>query len=129
MGRSRVVAPETVRLPLSDGDFLDVKKELNAGEYVDLLRAMAERKSFAKILAYVLGWSLVGLDGKPLPWDLESDEQVRRDTVGSLDKATLRELTAALDTHERVEDAAVEAKKKTPGSAPVSSAPSTSAAL
>ena len=33
MGRNRIVSPETIRLPLSDGDFLTVKKELNAGEY------------------------------------------------------------------------------------------------
>jgi len=112
MGRCRVVVPETVRLPLSDGDFVDVKQELNAGEYVDLLTALAQRQPFSKAVAYVVGWSLVGLDDKPLPYDLELPETVRRDTLRSLDKATMRELTAVLDRHEAAEEAAREAKKK-----------------
>jgi hypothetical protein len=115
MGRCRVVPGGIVRLTLSDDDFVDVKADLNAGEYVDLLRDMADRKSFAKILAYVLGWSLIGLDGQPLPYDPDGDEQIRRDTVRSLDKYTLRELVAALDRHEAVQDAAHTAKKKTLG--------------
>ena len=36
MGRCRVASSDVIRLPLSDGDFLTVKKELNAGEGLDL---------------------------------------------------------------------------------------------
>jgi hypothetical protein len=110
----RVVAPGVVRLPLSDGDWIDVKRELNAGEYGDLLTALVDRQPFAKILQYVIGWSLIGLDGNPLPYALDLPETVRRDTIKSLDKQTLRELIAVLDKHEAIEEAALEKKRSTP---------------
>jgi hypothetical protein len=121
MGRCRVVAPEVVRLPLSDGDYLEVQKELNAGQYLELLYALADRKPFAKPIAYLVGWSLVGLTGQPLPYDLDMPENDRRSTIGALDKGSLREITAALDKHEATEEQALAAKKKTPTSAPESS--------
>jgi hypothetical protein len=110
-----------VRLPLSGGDFVDVKRELNAGEYFDLLVAQADRQSYAKILAYVIGWSFVGADDKPVPYSLDMPETARRDTVRSLDKDTSRELLAALDKHEQAVDAARTKKKDTPAIALVSS--------
>lgn len=122
MSRCRVVAPEIVRLSLSDGDYLDVHKELNAGQYVELLGALVERKPFSKAIAYIVGWSLVGLDGGPLPWDLDMPEEMRRSTFGALDKATMREIAAVLDKHEATEEAALDAKKKTPASVPALSA-------
>lgn len=115
MGRSRVVQPEIVRLPLSGGDFVDVKKELNAGDYWDLIIAQADRQPFAKILAYVIGWSFVG-DSDPIPYSLDLPETLRRDTVRSLDKSTMRELIAVIDRHEQAVDALRDGKKKeTPG--------------
>jgi hypothetical protein len=122
MGRCRVVRPEIARLQLSEGEYLDVHKELNAGQYVEMLGALMEHKPFAKAIAYLVGWSLLGLDDQPLPYDLDLPEDVRRATIGHLDKATLREITAALDKHEAAEDAALNAKKKTPVSEPVLSA-------
>lgn len=112
MGRSRVVQPEIVRLPLSGGDFVDVKKELNAGEYFDLILAQSDRQPFAKILSYVIGWSFVGTDSDPIPYSLDLAETLRRDTVRSLDKATMRELVAAIDKHEQAVDALRDGKKK-----------------
>jgi hypothetical protein len=123
MGRCRVVAPEVVRLPLSDGDYLDVQKELNAGQYLELLTALVDHKTFAKPIAYLVGWSLVGLNGQPLPYDLDMPEDDRRSTIGALDKGSLREITAALDKHEAAEQAALDAKKKTKSSAPESAPP------
>jgi len=128
MGRCRVVAPAVVRLPLSDGDWLDVKRELNAGEYSDLLTDLVARKPFSKILQYVLGWSLTGFNDEVLAWELDGDPELRRATVRSLDKGTLRELTAALDRHEAAEEAAIAGKKTTRAASPASSPPSASAA-
>jgi hypothetical protein len=122
MGRCRVVVPNVTRIPLSDGDYLDVNTELNSGQYVELLGALVERKAFAKAIAYLVGWSLVGLDGKPLAYDIDTPEEVRRATLCALDKATMREITAALDKHEAAEEAALEAKKKTSGTSPASGA-------
>jgi len=114
MGRSRVVLPAVVRVPLSEGDWIDVKRELNAGEYYDLLTAMADRQKFAKILAYVVGWSFVGEDDHPIPYALDDPEPARRDTIGALDKGTLRELIAALDKHEAAQEQLLAKKKATP---------------
>jgi hypothetical protein len=111
--------PELVRLPLSEGEYLDVHRELNAGQYIELLSALVDRKPFAKAVAYLVAWSFVGLDGQPLPYDLDLPEDVRRATLGALDKGTMREITAALDKHEAAEEAALEAKKKTTASVPV----------
>lgn len=66
--RERGVLPDRVRLPLSDGDFIDVKRELNAGEYrayiysqfkenpgTDTLVTDHAKIGIAKLLAYLLG--------------------------------------------------------------------------
>jgi hypothetical protein len=123
MGESWVVVPETVRLPLSDGHSLDVQKELNAGQYLEMLSAMADRKPFAKALAYLVGWSICGVDGQPLAYDFDDPEEVRRSTLKSLKIPRMREIQAALDKHEAAEQAALDAKKKMPRSALASSAP------
>lgn len=107
-------------MPLSDGDYLDVQKELNAGQYLELLTALVDRQPFAKPIAYLVGWSLVGLNGQPLPYDLDLPEADRRSTLGALDKATMREIIAVLDKHEATEEAALAAKKKTPARSLVS---------
>ncbi len=123
MDRCSIVVPETVRLALSNGDYLDVTKELNAGEYYDMLIAMSERKPFAKPLAYLVAWSLTGVGDTPIPYDLDMPEDVRRSTLRSLKVSKMREITTALDKHEAAADAVLEAKKKIPDSAPGSSPP------
>lgn len=120
MGRCRVVEPATVRLPLSDGDWIDVIQELNAGEYLDLLGELADRQPFAKILAYVLGWSLVDQRGQPLPYSLQLAAAERRATLRGQDKGTLRELVAVIDRHEQAVDAARAEKKSAPATGPPS---------
>lgn len=124
MGRCRVVEPHVTRLALSDGDWVDVKRDLNAGDYMDYLRGFAARQAFAKILAYVLAWSFVGLDGQPIPYTVEMPEEDRRNTVRSLDLATAKELIAVVDRHELAQDAALAAKKKSPDSSSTSNLPS-----
>jgi len=123
-----VVQPEQVRLTISDGEFIDVKKALNAGEYFTLLTDMADRKPFSKLLSYLIGWSFIGPDGAPLPYSLELPESHRRDTLRSLDTATMRELISVIDKHEEAEEKASEAKKKTSdgviASSPISASPS-----
>jgi hypothetical protein len=123
-----VVVPKVKRIELSDGDFIDVNEELNSGQYLEMLRGLADRVPFAKAMAYVVGWSFVGVDGQPLPYDLDMAEPLRRTTLAALDKATMREMSAALDKHQEAEEKAIEAKKKTNATASASSAISTSAA-
>ncbi len=131
MPRCRVVAPDVVRLPLSDGDSVEVKKTLNAGEYRKMIYdqykdappgekiTLELRKiEMVKLLAYIVGWSFVGFDGQPLPYRPDEPEDIRRATIDGLDQDTYRELIAAVTAHEEREDAALEAQKKTRITAP-----------
>jgi hypothetical protein len=124
MGRCRVVAPEEVRLSLSDGDYVDVKKVLNAGEYRKLvydqfkdsdgeaIRIDHAKVGIAKLLAYILGWSFTGFNDTPLPYAPDQPEEIRRATLDNLDQDTYRELIAAINAHEAEQDRILEAKKK-----------------
>ena len=123
MPRCAVVAPDVVRLPLAEGDWIDVKKQLNAGERARLsgagleaVRATGpnmksraielnyERLELARIEAYVVKWSFVGLDNEPL--------KVTPEAIAALDPAIAKEIDAALDKH--VEAAAAEKNGKAP---------------
>jgi hypothetical protein len=122
MGRCRVVLPDVVRLPLSDGDWLEVKKRLNAGEY----RAMLERMTMvgadgkakpnplmhgvSKVVAYLLDWSLVGLDGKVILIADKPIDTVQR-ALDSIDSETMTEIIKAVSAHEEAMDAEREAAK------------------
>jgi hypothetical protein len=133
MSRCRVVAPDVVRLPLSDGDSVEVKKILNAGEYRKLIydpyketpdgdKVVLDHSKLgmAKLLAYIVGWTFVGFDGAPLPYRPDEPEEIRRATIDGLDQDTYRELIAAVNAHEEREEAALEAQKKTRITAPAS---------
>jgi hypothetical protein len=128
MGRCRVVRPAVVRLALSDGDYLDVKRELTAGEYHHLLASVAPPQDIgrlpqlqplnfgmARVIAFVVGWSFTGLDDHPLPYSLELPEADRLATLRSLDSDTFREIITALDAHEEQQDR--EKKSPRPASA------------
>lgn len=132
MGRNRVVYPEEVRIALSDGDYIDVKKTLNAGEYRKLvydqfretnggLVVDHSKLGMTKLLAYLLGWSFTGRNNDPIPYGPDQPEDIRRATIDSLDQDTYRELIAAVSDHEAREEADVEAKKKARRTAPASS--------
>ena len=131
MPRCRVVAPDVVRVPLSDGDSVLLKKTLNAGEYRQLIVSqfkdtpdgervtLDHRKvGMAKLLAYIVGWTFVGFDGQPLPYRPDEPDDIRAATIDGLDQETYRELIAAVNAHEEREDAALEAQKKTRITAP-----------
>jgi hypothetical protein len=132
MSRNRLVYPEEVRLPLSEGDYIDVKKDLNAGEYRKLLYDQFKETDgdkvvldpskigISKLLAYLLGWSFVGRNQERIPYNVEQPEEIRRATIDSLDKETYRELIAAVTAHEEQQEAALAAKKKDPATAPAS---------
>lgn len=128
MGWCSVVQPEVVRLSLSHGDYIDVKRELNAGEYWDLLGAQASSKRFALILAYVVGWSFTGMEDRPVPYDLDAPEATRDATIGGLKVERLHELIAAIQEHKQTQEAAAKKNATMPGGAPASAATSPSVA-
>lgn len=120
MARCRIVLPDTIRLPLTDGDFLTVKKELNAGEYIDSVTEGAAGKPFASVVAYLVSWTLVGINDAPLAYALGMSADERRDVLRSLDVATLVELVQAIDAHVAANERAVQEKKRMPEPALVS---------
>jgi hypothetical protein len=138
MGRDRVVKPRTERLPLSDGDWIEVKRQLNHGEREDLLATMAEstedggqrldRRIFrrATVLAYLVGWSFES-EGQPLAYSPLLSELERDSLLRSLDQPSFEELYQAVVRHERAIDVAVATLKKTPdgpnNSDPISPSP------
>ena len=112
MGRPRGVRHDVVRLDLSDGDWIDVRRVLTVGEERDLV-SLAVRGyrpdgtadldtkllSFLAAATYITGWSLVGMDGLALPWMVNAKVQQRVDVLRTLDVDTMREIDEALARH------------------------------
>lgn len=134
MGRDRLVEPETQRLSISDGDFLDVKKRLNHGEHDDYLARISPYQTpgepfrmetrqirTSKVLAYLLGWSLTH-KGQPIPYDVDMPENTRLATLNSLDTASFAEIFKAIEAHETKVEQEDEARKNGTGGATGSSA-------
>jgi hypothetical protein len=106
MGRNRFVIPEVVRLPLSDGDWIEVKKRLSVGEarlatssFVGVYKSDGSRTpnldtlGMGNVLAYLVRWSF--RDGQDLP------VSVSLDALKSLDLETYREIEEAIEAHEQ----------------------------
>jgi membrane-bound lytic murein transglycosylase MltF len=117
MGRCRFVQPGIVRLALTEDEWIDVKRELNAGEqrrvmagYVKEMRSGEtatidpERVGKTRLLEYIVGWSLTGFTGQPEPFD--------ESALDCLDMDTYNELVDALDAHDAQISATREARKK-----------------
>lgn len=130
MSRCRFVQPDIVRLPLSDGDWIDIKRELNTGEQREMFGEM--RRQFApgespildsglfgpaRAAAYIVAWSFVDAGGKPV--------SVSRSAFDSLDTATSKEIIKAIEAHEdRIDAERQEKKRQNPSSNAVQTSPS-----
>jgi len=119
MGRCRVVEPQLVRLPLSDGDWIDVKGELNAGETRQVqIRQMRHdsitpgerikldpaKVALALALEYVVAWSLVDAHGRVL--------DVSESALNLIDPDSQREILDAVSAHDATVEARREADRK-----------------
>jgi hypothetical protein len=95
-----------------DADWIDVKKELNAGEhrrvFTNLVKTMKAGESAVldpdqvgktQILAYIVGWSMVDAKNNPVPFSAT--------TLDAVDHETYAEISAAVDAHN---DSAVAAR-------------------
>lgn len=114
MGRNRDVPPDTIRLPLSDGDFLIVIKELNAGEYLDMLENQAAGLQLARIMAYLVSWTLVGAHDTPIPYAVQLSRDERRSVLRGLDVGTLVEISQAIEAHHAGLEQRIAEKKRIP---------------
>jgi hypothetical protein len=130
------VQGDVIRLPLSGGEWVDVKAELNAGEarriFATLVKTMnvgevttldPEKVGLTKVVEYVVGWSLLGADGRPEP--------VSESAIDGLDQDTYREIVEAVDAHDAAGEAIRVARKNGQGGEKASAAisPSPDAAI
>ena len=135
MGRSRVIKPETIRVEISDGDYIVVRKELNNGqqkklENCGLMPPMIvdgrvvqpvdwERHDLERALVFLTGWSLADDNGELMPIDISS--------LRAIDPSTFEEINHAVVTHIMEIAAAKKAArdaKKAAQSEPTTNAPS-----
>jgi len=121
---SRFVKPDVVRLNLTGGDYIVVKRQLTAGEQRRVFAKTAktvkagqpieidlEKAGISNLVEYLVDWSFTDQDGKPVPIkDMPSEYVV--DVLNSLDADSFQEITDAINAHER----AVDEEKKTPRS-------------
>jgi len=122
MARNRFVVPDVVRLPLSDGDWIDVKKELNAGEqrrvFTNLVKTMQagekpelnpEQVGKTKILEYVVAWSFG-----------TGPQAFSASALDAIDPDSYAEIMAAVDAHDESSDKAREERKNGRSTATIS---------
>lgn len=147
---SRLVQPDTTKIEISDGDWLLVLTRLSAGDQFDSFERMYLKNPdgsyvlqpdgrlvvspsgsrMALITAYLLDWSFVGLDDKPLRIRDQPVEFVTS-ALRALDTASFNEVHDAIDAHDTKQALARAAQKKTstgsPESTPISRSVSDSA--
>lgn len=112
-------AEAAIRAAEADGAFIDIKRELNAGEqrrlFAHMMRDMTvgdkvtlipEQVGRTKVIAYLIGWSFVAADGQPVP--------VSESAIDNLDTETYSEITQAIDAHEEAEAEKKESARKHP---------------
>jgi hypothetical protein len=129
---SRFVRPETVKLDLSEGDWILIKKRLTAGEQRDAFnRAYVQgdddkfvvhpgRIGLSMLSAYLLDWSLTDADGQQVIIRGEPIAIVEQ-TLNGLDPDDFNELRIAVEQHEKRMIAERESEKKTRAGATASS--------
>jgi hypothetical protein len=120
MPRVRFVTPEIVRLPLSDGDWIEVKKRLTVGEaraatssFIGKFHGDGSRTpnletlGMGQVLAYLVRWSFRDANDLPV--------SVSLDSIKSLDLDSYKEIEDAIEAHElRVAAEGEEHEKKVP---------------
>lgn len=119
---SRFVRPEAVRVPLkSNGDWIEIKRRLNTGEYRARLARMSLavdgelqvnrlQLGMATVTAYLLDWSLTDDAGKPVGIrGLDADALAS--VLDSLNPEDFGEILEAIEQHESKMDAERVAEK------------------
>lgn len=113
------VTPEVVRLSLPEGQWIDVKKKINVGEqremYARIYPAAAAGEKLkldvmqvgvAKVLAYLVAWSLTDAAGKPVAVDEAA--------INNLHPDKFKHIREAVDAHEAAIDSARGEEKNAP---------------
>lgn len=122
---SRVVRPESKTLHISGGDWILVKKQLNHGDQTEAfarrylaelggVRVNLQKVGMSKVLAYLLDWSLVGLDEKPLVIRDQPTHLVES-ALNAIDTDSFTEIESAIEAHELAVEAERAASKNGQG--------------
>ena len=113
------VEPDTVRLELSDGGWIEVKTELTFGEQQRLIGKVLQSRNaeptldstawesykIMGFLTWIVDWSLTDAKGKPVP--------VSRDAISNLRRPIAEEIDELLAKHiQEVESHMDEEKKR-----------------
>lgn len=115
--RVRFVQPEIVRLELSDGDWIDVAKQLTVGEERAAFQAIVgevnqntgwrkpnvEMVGIAEMVAYIKRWSFRDANDLPVA--------VTVDAIKSMDSESFIEIEKALEKHIKAVEAEMAARK------------------
>jgi len=115
MGESRVVRPEYKRVEISNGDWLLLKKRLNHGEQQEAFarkytsdgigsRVNLRLVGMDRVLAFLVDWSLVGLDEQVIDIRGKSADEIEA-ALNSIDPDSFTEIKRAVEAHERAMDA------------------------
>lgn len=118
---NRFITAEQVRLSLTDGDFIDIKKRLSHGEREDastLIQGNRNHAQTAVMLAYLIGWTFTDEQGQPVPYHLGMPEDERIAAIRNLTAEDFDEAYDAIDTHKQAMDKARAALKKTKATKP-----------
>lgn len=134
MPRNRGVNPnEVVQLPLSEGDWIEVRMRLTSGEERMIQRMTAKGyqradsdggdsqirvdldvTKFASVRAaqYITNWSLRDFKGTPIPLPANFSLERRAQIVEGLDEDTVQEIDSAISAHVAAQQEAREREKK-----------------
>lgn len=134
MPRNRGVNPnDVVQLPLSDGDWIEVRVRLTSGEERMIQRLTAkgyqradsdggdaqirvdlDPTKFASVRAaqYITNWSMRDYKGVPIPLPANFSLERRAQIIEGLDEETVEEIDDAISAHVTVQREAREQEKK-----------------
>lgn len=126
--------PEEVKLEISQGDWLLVKKHLTAGEQRRMFKRMMNATGIepvnvglSKMVSYLLDWSIDDAKGKRVVLENQDDE-AKAAILDNLPAEDFKEILQAIEAHEKAQDAKRTAEKNDPDGATPSSPISPSAA-
>jgi hypothetical protein len=127
----RIVRPDKTRIVLSDGDWIDIKARLNAGEQRDMFARMVTndmnvntdghvggtmeidpiKGPTAQVLAYLLDWNVKDDDGQVVDIKGQPAELVAG-ALDMLDPDDYQEIVGVIQAHDHANRAARSQEKK-----------------
>jgi hypothetical protein len=120
----RTRKPETVKIDISQGDWILVKKHLTAGEQRQIFAGMMREQGgsaidplkvgVSKLAGYLLDWSFTDADDKPMVIRDQPIEAIASN-LNMLDPEDFGELVRAVDSHEEAMQKVRELEKKVDG--------------